>query len=130
MQLELCIPKDKYDVAAVRRASSVGFPALNPVVPELLEWLQDYNWPVARHVSSLLAAAGPEVAPHIDDALNSDDAIWKFWIIENLAGKLRPTLWQKLYPTIQRIAEHPTAAEIEEEVHLAAKAALESRHKG
>ncbi|MDH3234095.1 MAG: DUF5071 domain-containing protein [Alphaproteobacteria bacterium] len=60
-----CVPKDKFDEAAVERAERLGYPGLNPILPALLEWVQDPTWPVAIELMPLLAKAGPEIAPHL-----------------------------------------------------------------
>ena len=58
MNARECIPKDKHDLLALERARELGFPLLNEIIPDLLEWLQDGNWPVARPTATLLAEAG------------------------------------------------------------------------
>lgn len=45
MDLSASIPTDKHDLAAVANAARLGYPAINAILPELLEWLQDINWP-------------------------------------------------------------------------------------
>jgi hypothetical protein len=37
MKYRASIPKEKFDLHALERASEVGFPALNEVLPDLLE---------------------------------------------------------------------------------------------
>ncbi len=42
-QLLELLPRDKHDVAAVERLAALGYPTVEPVLPELLEWIQDIN---------------------------------------------------------------------------------------
>ena len=63
MTLTDCIPTDKFDHEAVERASALGYPGINPILPDLLIWLQDRNWPVAEDVARLLEWADVEIAP-------------------------------------------------------------------
>ena len=49
------LPKDKFDVETAKELRELSLDELEPVLGELLEWLQDYNWPVAKVVGPLLA---------------------------------------------------------------------------
>ena len=106
--LKACVPKDKFDEAAVAAAQAAGFPALNPVLPNLLEWLQDINWPVARGLVPVLAGAGPEIVPHIRVVLAGDDGMWKSVLIGWLIGELDPGVRALLMDDLVRLAEAPT----------------------
>src|SRR5262249_44528772 len=46
-QLLALLPTGKHDVASARALVALGYPAVAPVLPQLLEWVQDINWPVA-----------------------------------------------------------------------------------
>lgn len=126
MNLEECVPKDKYDVAALARARSVGFPELNPVLPALLEWTQDMNWPVAREVVGLIAGAGPAILPLLRSALRSKDSVWKYWLLTELCPILDPPLLAELSEDILRLASDATDEDRTEEVDLAAAALIKS----
>ena len=126
MDLAGCLPKDKFDLEAIDRANGVGFPTLNPVLPELLLWLQDLNWPVARVMADLLITAGPELVPAMRSALVSGDSIWKHNLLTELCPKLRTEILQELAPDIARLADDPTEGDRKETVDLAAKAIIKS----
>ena len=116
MDLKNCIPKDKFDRAAVEAAAAIGFPAINPILPELLEWVQDANWPVAQDLFPLLAKAGPEIAPHINAVFESDDAGWKYDLLLKLVPDLKPEVAALLKKQMFRMANSPTTRERHEEV--------------
>jgi len=124
MDLTNCIPKDKHDTAAIERAGSIGFPMINPILSDLLEWVQDSNWQVADGTASLLSRAGPEILPHIRKVLNSEDEIWKFWTIELVVRNLKPEYLTALQDELVRLANDPTYEEKLEEVDVAARALL------
>jgi len=118
---EDCVPKDKFDIAAVERARSVGFPALTEVLPRLLVWLQDCNWPVAEPVASLLPDAGIEILPHLREVLSSDDGAWKYSVLTLLVPDLDPQIIAGLTDDLARLATHPTAEDRAEGVDQAAR---------
>ena len=122
------IPTTKHDLRALESARAVGFPALNAHLPELLEWLQDANWPVAKPTASVLSEAGSEIATHIKVILRGDDAIWKFWTIELLVRNLNTDVFSDLRSDLLHLASHPKAIDKLENVDALAKQVLASRH--
>ena len=40
------IPKHKFDLEAVEKLNEYSINEIRPIVPALLEWMQDPNWPV------------------------------------------------------------------------------------
>jgi hypothetical protein len=124
MDLKACIPSNKHDSAAVERALQVGFPALEPVLLDLLIWLQDMNWPVAGPLCPLLAQAGPALLPHLRDILRSNDDVWKYWIISRLLTEVPLQVIEQLRPDLQRIVNAPTPGEELEDLPELASVAL------
>lgn len=108
MDVKDCIPKDKFDMAAIERAGHVGFPKLNTVLSDLLVWIQDANWPVAPCTASLLSNAGVEILPHIKAILNSGDGVWKYWTIDLVVRNLSSDVLTGLRSDLARLADYPT----------------------
>jgi len=124
MNLANCVPKNKSDFAALDQANRVGFPALNPVLPELLVWLQDMNWPVAERVAALLSGAGEEILPHIRSVLSSNDSAWKYWVLTELVPNLDVHVFSELTSDLVKLAESPAGEDREESVDEAARRLL------
>lgn len=124
MNIRNCIPVDKFDIAAIEQAEEIGFPALNAILGDLLEWIQDANWPVAPKVSSLLAKSDAEILPHILAILNSDDGVWKYWTLELVVSKLRVDVLTELEEVLVKLAHSPTEDDRVEEVDIAAREVL------
>jgi hypothetical protein len=78
------VPKSKHDHEAANAAVAAGYPAVEPILPELLEWLQDMNWPVAKSLAPFLASVGEPLIPHLKRIFESEDVIWKAWIISEI----------------------------------------------
>jgi hypothetical protein len=75
------IPKSKLDLDTANHAVAVGYPGVEPILGDLVEWLQDYNWPVARVLAPFLAGIGKPLVPHIDHVFSTTDGTWKYWMI-------------------------------------------------
>jgi len=127
MDLKQCIPADKFDTAAVAKAAAAGFPAINAILPDLLEWMMDPNWPVADDLYPLLAQAGPEIVPHIRHAFEDEDAGWHWALLSFLVPHLSDPVWQLLKPDVVKLSTSPTKRQREEEADLAAREVLADR---
>ena len=117
------IPEHKFDQDAVQAAIAAGWPAVLPVLPALLVWLQDMNWPVARPLAPFLASIGAPLAPAIRQVFNGDDGIWKVNLILQLVAS-SPALRASLDADLRRLAAHPSPGDRAEEVAQAALEAL------
>jgi hypothetical protein len=127
MDISNCIPKDKFDIAAIELAGQIGFPALNPILPDLLKWVQDINWPVARETAALLSNSGLEILPHIKAILSSDDGIWKYWTIDHVIRNASSDVLFELCDDLMRLIENPTQDDQREEVNAIALSILTTR---
>lgn len=124
--LAALLPRDKHDTARAEAIIQLGFPAVEPVLPALLEWMQDMNWPVARILQPFLASIGVALAPHIRNILETEDHIWKYWVLLAIVAK-SDELQAALEPELDRIAHQPTPGEQTEEVHIVAREILTGR---
>ncbi|MER1956503.1 MAG: DUF5071 domain-containing protein [Solibacillus sp.] len=98
------IPKDKFDVEAVERLKTLPANELVPLLPELMTWMQDMNWPVAKPVVELLVTYPNEMTPLIDDVLAGDDDMWVYWCFVELIPKLPFYLKLVLAESVEQIA--------------------------
>ncbi len=84
MNVKDLVPKNKYDVSNINKLFSLSDEEMKPIVYDLLEWIQDYNWPVAQELVPLLKEREDIVFPYISDILRGDDFMWKYWIMDLL----------------------------------------------
>ena len=110
------IPIDKSDVARASAAVDAGYPTVKPILGALIEWLQDCNWPVARVLLPLLQSVGAPIAPHIWPVLNSNDDIWKYWVIGQLLPSLPEDAALQFRPVLARLSRHPRENERAEQL--------------
>ena len=120
------IPKHKHDHDVISGLKALSFEQLKPIIPELLEWLQDLNWPIARPIADILKPFADKLTPEIIKILKTDDGMWKLWILVTLA---RTTTDPFLLIEIERIAKFPSRDETEDEVNLEAISILNGDYK-
>jgi hypothetical protein len=124
--LSLPLPTHKADVVAAEQLVAAGMPAVEPMLGPLLEWFQDYNWPVAQVLAPLFEGMGSEAVPHIQCVLGSDDEVWKYWLVTVILPRLSPAAQRALRPELERIAQRPTDGERREEVWLEVQGYLDA----
>ena len=112
--LRTLLPRHKSDYDHVRAVIALHYPDVAPILPDLLIWLQDANWPISGPIAQYLVSIGEPVFPLIREVLAGTDGIWKYWCIELFVRKLprhkaetfRPDLWQLAYqPTVDDKSE-------------------------
>ena len=122
---ENLVPSSKSDVAAAELAVARGWPAVEPVLPKLLEWLQDYNWPVARVLAPFVAQIGDPVAPYLRPIFDSDDLIWKRWIINVVLADAPLSVVEQFRSELEHFVNDPTPGEAQEDLPEVAKPVLD-----
>src|SRR2546429_8860869 len=105
------LPRDKRDLESARAVIALGYPAVAPVLPDLLEWLQDCNWPVSRPIGDFLATLPEQMAPLIWKVLRGDDHIWKYWCIVRLISTMPAGVAEQFRVELTRLAKEPTPVE-------------------
>ena len=118
------LPRGRARPPSAARGHCPGLPGA-PVLPDLLKWLQDCNWPVSRPISEFLASIPGPMAPLIRDVLEGNDLIWKYRCIQRLIRTMPREIAEKFRPDLIRLAEHPTSAEHVEELDEVATEAIE-----
>ncbi|PQP80461.1 hypothetical protein C0Q44_27150 [Paenibacillus sp. PCH8] len=88
MDIRECLPRDKHDFEAVRKLSEFSDVELKVIIPELMDWLQDGNWPVSRSVEDLLMRFGEDLIPHIRNVFETKDSTWKYLVLTGSISKL------------------------------------------
>lgn len=127
-ELLACLPKSKYDPDSIRRLSQLEADKRKVLLPQLLVWIQDTNWPNAGKIIPFLIAAGQEIVPEIEWVLKGQDDIWKGNCIRHVLTHLSPETVQPLFLLLKRIAENPTASEKAEEIDVDAATCIEQLH--
>ncbi|EOR24601.1 DUF5071 domain-containing protein [Cytobacillus oceanisediminis] len=110
------LPRDKHDSERVNQLKNLSRKELVLLLPGLMEWIQDMNWPVAEEVSELLLTCPDEIVPLIKNVLATNDDVWKYWCLIILVKRLPEDLRMQFKMDLIRLAESPTAGERLEEL--------------
>lgn len=119
------IPRSKGDFDRVNAVIARGYPAVLPILPDLLDWLRDGNWPIAAKLSEFVASIGAPLAPHLRVIFDGDDHGWKYWLMGDVIG-CNAALFDIFKDELERIAADPTPEERREELDERARDVLEN----
>lgn len=112
------IPKDKFDTTHLEEINRLPDADFVQIADALLEWIQDINWPVAQKILPILIDRQSLMMNSITKALDSQDDVWKYWIIVCIVSKLESNNLSLIMPILKRIQANPTESERFEEVYL------------
>jgi hypothetical protein len=85
--LKRLLPRDKNDAEAAKALVALGFPALEPVLPRMLEWLEAYGSPVELVMRDFFAALGIHAVPAVQSALAPRHDALKYAVVMNVVAK-------------------------------------------
>jgi len=119
------VPKDKHDVSTIEALKTIGIEKVVPVLPELLEWMKDGNWPCARELLNVMPRFHAELVPHVKNIFAIDDGEWK-WFIFPLIERFPEETIALLLSCIDRVVSQPTPDEVHSEVYDIAYKFLDS----
>lgn len=122
MTSKALLPKDKFDFQATEILKELSFEEIQAIVPNLLEWLQDGNWPISKSVAAVLIPFTDQIATEIVKILKSNDETWKYWILLTFG---KNTNNRFICDEIIRIVQNPSQEEIDANVYEIAKEILE-----
>ncbi len=103
-----------------------GYPAVAPLLLDLVMWLQDINWPGAFEIASFLISLGEPVIPHVKHVLKGNDRVWQYFVINSLVDQWSRELVAELTSELMNLIWLTDG----EEVDIAALRQLAKHHLG
>lgn len=85
--LKRLLPRDKNDAAGAQALVTLGFPAVEPILPQLLEWLKANGSPVEWVLREFVVSLGIHAVPHVQRALASRHELLKYSIVKNVVAR-------------------------------------------
>ena len=119
------LPKDKHDDSTAEKLMALTDDEISVIMPVLLTWLQDVNWPVSSVIEDVIGKHIRAAAPYIPDILRGTDDMWKYGVVSRVLVKY-PVNDKGIISEIKRLADSPTPSEEEEGVRDAAIKAMKA----
>ena len=86
--IKTLLPKDKLDDSNLEKIKLLNDSDLSQITSELLTWTQDANWPIFPKILEIIVTRQDLFISEISKVFQTDDLIWKYWILTNICPKL------------------------------------------
>ncbi|MHC2360756.1 DUF5071 domain-containing protein [Rhizobium leguminosarum] len=125
---ESLVPRDKHDITAPSAIESAGYPAIAPILDDLLAWTADGNWPIARPLARFLVTLGTPIVDPLLRVLRGKDSSQKYFCFQLIVEKLSVEVLRALENDLQRLVDRPSKTDQLEGVDELAREALQRLH--
>ena len=106
-QLKELMPRNKDDEDRAKHIVSFGYPAVKPVVNEMLRWLRTYESPVANVFSDFFSEKGALFAEEVNQTLESSkQAHLKYVIVTKVLPQWPRDGIERLVHTLNMLVTH------------------------
>lgn len=85
------------------------------IVPLLLTWMQDYNWPVAQELAPFLAGLGAAILPEVRQVLQGGDEVWTYWTLRMVVAQWSRADQELLRGDLEILAQRKSEEGVDEE---------------
>ncbi|MNO69416.1 hypothetical protein D3C76_602700 [compost metagenome] len=127
--LEDYLPKDKSDFESLILLKKLTHSEFEQLLPELLTWTQDINWPIApKIIDELLIPLGKDLVPWLKPILLSKEYDWIYTVLWYLVRKLEKEVIYELKDEFVLLSQTKDVNFIEFEIPDMAKEILLSIH--
>ncbi|PBC18790.1 DUF5071 domain-containing protein [Mesorhizobium sp. WSM4311] len=124
IDLQSLLPRDKYDLDSIPLIVKAGYPAVAPILDELLDWTADSNWPAASPLADFLVTLGPPLIDPISQVLQGTDGAQKWHCINLIVQRLPTDTLRGLEKDLRRLADYPSDDDRREEIDVEAREIL------
>jgi hypothetical protein len=110
------LPKHKSDFESVIYLKRLDAEVLDQISYELLEWIQDINWPIAKEICEILIMLDGKLTSHLQKILNTGDLEWINNCLVFVVKFMSEDAITQLKGELGRIVSYPTPDEIDWEL--------------
>lgn len=118
------VPRDKHDIAALSAIENAGYPAIAPILDDLLAWTADGNWPIAPHLARFLVTLGMPIVGSVSRVLRGEDSPQKYFCFELIVKNLSIDVLEALENDLIKLTDQPSKTDRLEGVDEMAREAL------
>jgi hypothetical protein len=111
MDKSLFIPKSKYDFETVERIRLTDPKNIQDILPQIFQWTEDINWPIAADLVNILAGFDEMIIPFVRDLIRDPDGLREYSIYYFMLPLLSNKQLYLLKDELERVANNPSSFE-------------------
>src|SRR5688572_8502044 len=102
--LKRLLPRNKDDAESARALVALGYPAVEPVLSQMLDWLKSNGSPVELVLRAFFADLGVQAVPVVQKALASRHDLLKYSVVKHVVCRWPADAVSQLAPQLQGLA--------------------------
>lgn len=102
--LKRLLPRNKDDAESARALVALGYPAVEPVLSQMLDWLKSNGSPVELVLREFFADLGVQAVPVVQKALASRHDLLKYSVVKHVVCRWPADAVSQLAPQLQGLA--------------------------
>jgi Domain of unknown function (DUF5071) len=100
------LPQRSDDLDALPRLVALGYPAVEPILFDLLKWIRQPDWPVTKPIAVFLTQIGTPLTPYVEKVFRSHDQAWAAQVIREVLEHWPAEALLPLVPHLEQQAIH------------------------
>ena len=102
--LKRLLPRNKDDAQSAKALVALGYPAVEPVLSNMLDWLKSNGSPVELVLRDFFAGLGVQAVPVVQKALGSRNDALKYSVVKHVVCRWPADAVSQLTPQLQGLA--------------------------
>ena len=102
--LKRLLPRNKDDAEGAKALVAMGYPAVEPVMSQMLDWLKSNGSPVELVLRDFFAGLGVQAVPVVQKALASRHDLLKYSVVKHVVCRWPADAVSQLMPQLQGLA--------------------------
>ncbi|QLY81265.1 DUF5071 domain-containing protein [Clostridium intestinale] len=114
MDKSLIIPTNKHDFDAVEKIKNTDLKSIQQYLPQIFEWVEDINWPIAPKLAEVLVKFDDMIVPYLIDLIRNPDGLREYSVYFYMLPILTDIQLHLIKGELMRVAYNPSDFEKQE----------------
>jgi hypothetical protein len=108
------IPTNKHDFDAVEKIKDTNPKNIQKWLPQIFEWVEDINWPIAPKLAEVLVKFDDMIVPYLIDLIRNPDGLREYSVYFYMLPILTDIQLHLIKGELMRVAYNPSDFEKQE----------------
>lgn len=108
------IPTNKHDFDAVEKIKNADSKSIQKWLPQIFEWVEDINWPIAAKLVEVLVKFDDMIVPYLIDLIHNPDGLREYSVYFYMLPILNDRQLHLIKEELLRVVYNPSDFEKQE----------------